>query len=148
MPLAQMGTYCRNRELVASGSDVTKAGWRVSAPLQTVLQACTGARLTMEPFPLPQIYDSVFLMRRQGTLLVMWVMRNLTRNGDSQNGTGNGSYNKKRPCLFVCFESQSLFVAHSGLKFQILLFQPPGCWDYRCGCHTIALWVLFRGGCY
>lgn len=52
------------QELVTSGSDVTKAGWRTPAVSK---QAWTGAHYTMEPFPVPQFYDSVFLRRRQGT---------------------------------------------------------------------------------
>jgi hypothetical protein len=33
----------------------------------------------------------------------------------------------------------SLYVAQAGLKFLILLLQPPECWDYRC----VSPWLAY-----
>jgi hypothetical protein len=34
--------------------------------------------------------------------------------------------------FFVCFETGSHYAAQADLKLEILLPQPPECWDYRC----------------
>jgi hypothetical protein len=55
--------------------------------------------------------------------------------------------------LFVClFETEFSYVAQAGLMLEILLPQPPRCWDYSCAppCPSdsdYVLYHLFLGNC-
>jgi hypothetical protein len=49
--------------------------------------------------------------------------------------------------FFCFFETGSPYVAQAGLKFMILLPQPPECWDYRCVApHPFSQLIYSKGG--